>query len=112
MALEVFYDGSCPFCTRQAARLRMLDRDGQLRLTNLVDEPFAPEMWGVRSEDAHERLYGVNDEDATIYANFDCLLEIMKRLGRTDTARFFSLPIIKQIAAFAFGIFSSYRKYF
>ena len=110
--LEIFYDGSCSFCTRQSERLRMLDRDGQLILTNLIDEPFAPEIWGIRPEDALARLYAVDDESETVYANFDCLLEIMRRLRRTDTARFFSLPIIKQIAAFAFGIFSSYRKYF
>jgi len=110
--LEIFYDGSCSFCTRQAERLRMLDRDGQLRLTNLMDEPFAPEIWGIRPEDAMARLYAVDDSNATVYANFDSLLEIMKRTGRTNAALFFSLPIIKQISAFAFGVFSKYRRHF
>jgi predicted DCC family thiol-disulfide oxidoreductase YuxK len=109
--LEIFYDGSCRFCTRQAARLRQADARRQFRLTNLEDEPFAPEIYGIRTEDARARPYGV-DEEGNIYASFDLLLEVLRRLGKVKAAVVLSLPIIKQIGAVAFTAFSSYRKYF
>lgn len=109
--LEIFYDGSCRFCTRQAARLRQADARRQFRLTNLVDEPFAPEIYGIRPEDARVRVYGA-DQEGNVYAAYDLVLEVLRRLGKRKTAAVLSLPVIKQIGALTFGVFSSYRKYF
>jgi predicted DCC family thiol-disulfide oxidoreductase YuxK len=110
-SLEVFYDGSCRFCTRQAARLRQLDSRRQFRLTNLEAEPFAPEIYDIRVEDARARVHGA-DQEGNVYSSFNLVLEIMRRLGYKKLSYAFGLPVIKQFGALAFNVFSRYRVYF
>lgn len=40
-ALEVWYDGACPLCTREIALMRRLDRAGRIRFTDVAESNAA-----------------------------------------------------------------------
>ena len=38
--IEVFYDGECPFCRREIAMLKVLDRHHRIRATDIAASDF------------------------------------------------------------------------
>src|SRR5512138_3405097 len=46
-ALEVFFDGACPYCSREVRLLRRLDRRGQVLFSDLSAPGFSPDRIGV-----------------------------------------------------------------
>ncbi len=64
--LELFYDGACPLCAREARTLRRLDRHGRLRLTDLAAPGFDPAAAGVPMERLVERIHGRLPDGTTV----------------------------------------------
>jgi predicted DCC family thiol-disulfide oxidoreductase YuxK len=58
VALELFYDGACPLCAREARALGRLDRNGRLKLTDLTAPGFDPAEAGVPMERLLARIHG------------------------------------------------------
>ena len=46
-ALEVFYDGDCPVCSREARLIARRDRGGRITLTDIAAEDFDADRHGL-----------------------------------------------------------------
>jgi predicted DCC family thiol-disulfide oxidoreductase YuxK len=56
-ALEVYFDGACPLCSREVAFLRGLDRSGRLRFTDIAAEGFDAAATGLGREALMDRIH-------------------------------------------------------
>ena len=56
--VEVFYDGQCPLCMREIRMLRGLDRDGQIRFTDISAAGFDASSLGLDLSAMMKRIHG------------------------------------------------------
>jgi predicted DCC family thiol-disulfide oxidoreductase YuxK len=56
--VEVFYDGQCPLCMREIRMLRGLDRDRQIRFTDISVADFDPSTLGLDLSAMMKRIHG------------------------------------------------------
>lgn len=57
-AVEVFFDGDCPLCTREVAMVRRLDRKARVRFTDIAAPEFDANAIGRTQEDLMARIQG------------------------------------------------------
>lgn len=57
-AVEVFFDGDCPLCTREVAMVRRLDRKARVRFTDIAAPEFDAGTIGRTQEDLMARIQG------------------------------------------------------
>ena len=74
-ALEVFFDGACPFCAREVRLLRRLDRRGRVLFTDLSAPGFSPERAGVPWDVLKARIHA-RAADGTLVEG----VEVFRRL--------------------------------
>jgi predicted DCC family thiol-disulfide oxidoreductase YuxK len=55
--LEVFFDGACPLCSREARWLRRLDRHSRIRLTDIAAPHFNASLLGLTQDDLLARIH-------------------------------------------------------
>lgn len=57
-AVEVFYDGDCPLCTREIDMLKRRDERGRIRFTNIAAEAFDAASVGFDHAALMARIHG------------------------------------------------------
>lgn len=57
-AVEVFFDGECPLCTREIAMLRRLDRRSRIVFTDIAARSFEPARVGKTMAELMDHIYG------------------------------------------------------
>jgi len=57
-AVEVFFDGDCPLCTKEIALVRRLDRRARVRFTDIAATGFDAQAIGRTQEDLMARIQG------------------------------------------------------
>ena len=80
VALELFYDGACPLCAREARALGRLDRNGRLKLTDLAAPGFDPAEAGVPMERLLARIHG-RLPDGTIVEGVEVFRKAYEAVG-------------------------------
>ena len=55
--IEMFYDGDCPLCEREARMLARLDRDGRIRFTDIAAREFDDSGLEVSREEMMARIH-------------------------------------------------------
>ena len=79
-ALEVFFDGACPFCAREIRFLRRLDRSGQILFTDLSASGFSPERTGIPWDALMARIHA-RLADGTLVEGVEVFRRIYVFLG-------------------------------
>lgn len=78
MKYSIFFDGSCPFCTRTASQIEQLDWRNQLTLINLHDTKVLAKA-GIDKQAALRRIQ-VSNADGEIYEGFHAILRISTQI--------------------------------
>lgn len=78
--LELFYDGACPLCAREARALRRLDRRERLKLTDLAAPGFDAAGTGVPMERLLARIHG-RLPDGTIVEGVEVFRKAYEAVG-------------------------------
>jgi len=78
--LELFYDGACPLCAREARALGRLDRRGRLKLTDFAAPGFDPARAGVPMERLLARIHG-RLPDGTIIEGVEVFRKAYEAVG-------------------------------
>ncbi len=78
--LELFYDGACPLCAREARALRRLDRRGRLMLTDLAAPGFDSDETGIPMERLLARIHG-RLPDGTIVEGVEVFRKAYEAVG-------------------------------
>ncbi|MEQ8850217.1 MAG: DUF393 domain-containing protein [Phycisphaerales bacterium] len=67
-AFEIFVDGGCRLCSKEARLLAWLDRGrGRLLITDITDPAFDPSELGVTFDDAMRSILGRTPDGAVVH---------------------------------------------
>ncbi len=108
VALELFYDGACPLCTREARALGRLDRNGRLKLTDLAAPGFDPAGAGVPMERLLARIHG-RLPDGTIVEGVEVFRRAYEAVGLRLLVVPTRLPGISWLLDRAYDVFARNR---
>ena len=108
--LEIFYDAQCPICVGAKERVKARDPRHKVLFTDLNENADLICMfYGMDADKIWTKVHGIDDV-GTIFSGFDLVLKSAEVLGYTKSARFFSLPVVKQVSTLCFTILSIIRK--
>ncbi len=57
-AVEVFFDGDCPLCTKEINLLRWMDRRGRILFTDISRPEFDANAFGLTQDEVMARIHG------------------------------------------------------
>ena len=106
--LELFYDGACPLCSREARALRRLDRRGRLQLTDLAAPGFDPAGTGIPMERLLARIHG-RLPDGTIVEGVEVFRKAYEAVGLRLLVAPTRLPGISYLLDRAYAWFARNR---
>lgn len=106
--LELFYDGACPLCAREARAFRRLDRRARLRLTDLAAPGFDPAAAGVPMERLVERIHG-RLPDGTIVEGVEVFRKAYEAVGFRLLVAPTRLPGLSWLLDRAYDLFARNR---
>ena len=106
--LELFYDGACPLCAREARALRRLDRRGRLKLTDLAAPGFDSDETGVPMERLLVRIHG-RLPDGTIVEGVEVFRRAYAAVGFGPLVALTRLPGLSHLLDLAYGWFARNR---
>ena len=108
VALELFYDGACPLCAREARALGRLDRNGRLKLTDLTAPGFDPAEAGVPMERLLARIHG-RLPNGTIVEGVEVFRKAYEAVGLRLLVAPTRLPGISWLLDRAYDVFARNR---
>lgn len=109
--LTVFYDGSCPVCSREIAYYRGLDRIGRFHFVDISDPSFNGDTWRLDKAELMKVMH-VQDAGDRIYRGVDAFRALWlglpgpfyPRLGRL-----LGLPGLHLLAEIGYRVFARMR---
>lgn len=109
--LTVFYDGSCPVCSREIGRYRREKHEGRLRFVDITASDFDPSVYGRSREQFLEQLH-VRDADGRFFVGVDAFPPIWRALPGSAyrvLAGLVSIPGIHLLATLGYRLFARIR---
>ncbi|MGZ5885214.1 MAG: thiol-disulfide oxidoreductase DCC family protein [Burkholderiaceae bacterium] len=79
--LTLFYDGTCPFCAAERARLRHWNTAGKLAFVDIADAGFDPAPLGVEMAALDRELHS-QKPDGEILVGIDSMLAAYTLVGK------------------------------
>ncbi len=106
--VTLLYDGACPFCRRQAARLRRIDRRGALAFTDIAEAGFDPGRYGLERAQAGGALHAVL-ADGTAVRAMEAVRAACRAAGRGWLAAPTAWPVLRPLCDAAYRAFARRR---
>ena len=107
-ALEVFFDGACPFCAREIRFLRRLDRRGQILFTDLSASGFSPERAGIPWDALMARIHA-RLADGTMVEGVEVFRRLYVLLGFGPLVAMTRLPGLSHLLDAGYAWFARNR---
>jgi predicted DCC family thiol-disulfide oxidoreductase YuxK len=79
--LTVYYDGNCPFCAAEMARLRGWNRANKLAFVDVAEPGFDPAFLGVTMADLDRELHS-RTADGKVLVGIDSMLSAYTLVGK------------------------------
>lgn len=107
--IEVFYDGGCSICDREAQLWRRLDQRQELKLIDIASPDFDAADHGLDAADV-QRFMHVKTSDGRVFVGVDALRRVWRELpGLSALAHLSCLPGIDQLVRMAYQAFARNR---
>jgi predicted DCC family thiol-disulfide oxidoreductase YuxK len=106
--IEVFYDGACPLCRREAALLRRLDRNGHIRFADITAEGFDAATVGIPFTTLMDRIHG-RLADGTLVEGVEVFRRVYTAVGCGALVAPTRLPGVAQLLDLAYRLFAKNR---
>lgn len=107
-ALEVFFDGACPFCAREVSLLRCLDLRDRILFTDIAGSGFSPERAGVPLETLMARIHA-RLADGTLVDGVEVFRRIHDLLGFGPLVAVTRLPGLSHLLDAGYAWFARNR---
>ncbi len=107
-ALTLYYDGTCPFCAAEMARLRAWDRGGRLAFTDIALPGFDPAHLNASMGDLNLELYSQR-ADGKVLVGIDSLLAAYTLVGRGWLVWPLRVPVLRDALAWLYRRFARNR---
>ena len=101
-AVEVFFDGECPLCTKEIAFVRRLDRQARVRFTDIAAPDFDAHAIGRTQADLMARIQGRLPDGTFIEG-----VEVFRRMYAAT--RLAPLVVLTRIPGISHLLDASYR---
>lgn len=108
MKLTLFYDGFCPLCVAEIAKLKAYDQKGLLRFEDIQIPDFSVRYPHLCWQSLNDRIHG-ELEDGTLVTGLDVTCLAWKAVGKGWVYAPLRLPFIKWFADGFYLIFARYR---
>lgn len=105
---RLLYDGDCPFCRREAERLKRRDRDDRLDLENIAALGFDPTRYGLTREEVMGSLHGILP-DGSVVRRVEAIRQAYKAVGLGWLVAPTRLPIVRGVLDCMYGLFARNR---
>ncbi|HMO17426.1 MAG TPA: DUF393 domain-containing protein [Oligoflexia bacterium] len=106
--LTVFYDGSCPLCSREMSFIKKRDHKSRIRLIDISDESFDPTLYSKSREEFMKFIHALTP-DGKIIMGVEVFREIYQAIGLGYIVSITRLPVVSQLADFAYLLFAKNR---
>lgn len=107
--ITVFYDGKCGLCSKEINMYQKIAPAGLFVWQDITKSMDELKTEGVNLADGLRRLH-TRDDQGTLHVGVDAFILIWKQLKYWRfLGLFVSLPLIKQIASFAYNVFADWR---
>jgi predicted DCC family thiol-disulfide oxidoreductase YuxK len=107
-AVQVFFDGGCPLCSREAAMLRRRDRHAALEFIDIAAPGFDAARWG-QEQSALMAAMHVRLPDGTWAVGVEAFRRIYSLLGFGWLVRLSRLPGLRQLLDVCYRVFARNR---
>lgn len=107
-ALTLYYDGKCPFCAAEMARLAQWDRRQALAFTDIATPGFDPAHLGATMADLNAQLYGLT-RDGRVLVGIDTMLAAYTLVGKGVLVWPLRVPGLRQLLAALYRAFARNR---
>lgn len=109
--LHVFYDGSCPLCSREIDHYRGLDRHGRLCFIDISASGFDAGSWDLNRKELIKVMH-VRDAGGRLYRGVDAFRALWLGLPRPfyrRLSRLLGLPGLHLLAVVGYRVFARLR---
>ncbi|ABX09120.1 thiol-disulfide oxidoreductase DCC family protein [Prochlorococcus marinus] len=107
--LTLLFDGSCPFCTREVAFLRLKDKNNKLKFIDIDSREYNPdEFSGITYKEAMTRIHGIKS-DGKVLRDLDVFREAYKLVGLSWVYEPTKWPLFRQFAQICYWQWARWR---
>ena len=105
----VFYDGKCGLCAKEINHYRKVAPNEIFDWQDVTNSTAVLEQTNISLAESLKKLH-VIDLDGELHIGVDAFIVIWRQLKRWKILAFFvSLPIVRQVANFAYRVFANWR---
>lgn len=108
MKLTLFYDGYCPLCKSEMAKLEALDQRDHLAFEDIQSPGFSLRYPNIDVPEANRILHAQYEDGSMIYG-LDVTHQAWRLVGRHRWLALLRLPIIRWFADFGYLVFARHR---
>ncbi len=106
--LTLYYDGKCPFCTREMTRLASWNKAGQLAFVDIAQPGFDPTPLGRNMDELNREMHSVTS-DGKVLAGIDSMLAAYPLAGRGALVWPLRVPLLRPLLASMYRLFARHR---
>lgn len=107
-AIEVFFDGECPLCTREISLLRRLDTHSRIRFTNIAASTFEPASLGLDLATLMAVIHG-RLPSGELVTGVEVFRRLYAAVGFERLVSLSRLPVIRQLLDALYARFAKNR---
>jgi len=107
-AVEVFYDGACPLCTKEMRMLRRRDQGRRIRFTDIADPSFDAAAVGLSWETLMSRIHG-RLPDGTVIEGVEVFRRLYAAVGFSTLAKLSRAPGVSHLLELGYRLFAKNR---
>jgi predicted DCC family thiol-disulfide oxidoreductase YuxK len=105
---KLLYDGDCPFCRREVAMLKRIDRKNNLAVEDIAAIGFDPAKYGLTHTEVTGVLHGVFP-DGRIVSRLEAIREAYRAVGMGWLVAPMQLPGVHWALDQVYGVFAHNR---
>lgn len=106
--IEVFFDGACPICAREARALGRLDRRGRIKWTDIAAPDFDARAVGVSQDALMDRIHA-RLPDGTLVDGFEVFRILYAAVGFGPLVALTRMPGVSRLLDAAYRWFARNR---
>lgn len=107
-ALTLYYDGKCPFCATEMARLRQWDKAGKLAFVDIAQPGFDPAHLNASMQQLNLQMYS-QTAAGKVLIGVDSLLAAYTAVGRGSMVWPLRVPLLRAVLSFLYRAFARNR---
>ena len=107
--LILFYDGSCPLCTKEIVLLEKYDKNKEIQFEDITSDNFSERFTHIDLTKADAIIHG-QLPNGEVITGMDVTFLAWEIVNRNKWLRLFKLPLIRTVTDWSYLIFAKHRK--